>query len=183
MSKIQSPLVERVGKLQTPSKRFCGDIVYGGEPYVAAIDIPLAINWKLRKPFFLSGLEGFPWMVLAQQIGCSNAEEVAKTFVYECPWTENQYTGFVPMAIETDDLEKFRPLIPEWREYLLDVDFMKKGYKSRPYAMDGIAQSFAGHGYESGTLPMDGDHRLALAAINFENGDRLIGWLWLWFNK
>lgn len=48
---------------------------------------------------------------------------------------------------------------------------------------DQITQSFLGHGYTTSRLPLDGFSELDNAVIELDNGDAILGWIWLWFNK
>ena len=88
----------------------------------------------------------------------------------------------MPSVILTDDIKKYEEYIPlHMRSMCYDMKWMKSQYTID--AIGDIQQSLLGHGYTDGTYPSDGDGELILLDAQLDNGDMVVGWGWVWYNK
>ena len=109
--------------------------------------------------------------------------------INEDPFSGWKALHFVPSlvlthSIEIYDLEKAQP----WRNMVEDADYMRR--LVYPHFFDdghlepsNIERGMMGSGYTVGTLPIDGHPEIAPAYMDLSNGDTLVGFQWVWYNK
>lgn len=103
------------------------------------------------------------------------------------PYTEQDVYGVVPVAVLTDDPEKYRKSLTgniPFVDLALDSDFCK-GQRSEDehFVLSDIKRLFLGSGYTYGCSIFDGGGHLESAKLKLSNGDWLYVWFWEWYNK
>jgi hypothetical protein len=125
-----------------------------------------------------------PWITLTRYN--VDAGDLKTMLEYECPWSDNRYYWFMPnLILVRKDVGIYRQgrLKDKEYDYYFDTAFIKHIHGHNIFELDNVHRAFLGHGYTDSTLPSDGSGRLEKAAVALENGDFLLGWTWIWFNK
>lgn len=160
----------------------CGDILYGDIwiSQVFALNTPEMIK-DYRLPIFSTS----PWETLKNRL--INSDLLENTFKYSCPFKRNgYYYWYIPACIllrDKDPYKYFKNKEDPSIKFNTDIEYWKTYLKEGPAKPNSIQQSFLGHGFTFSTLPSDGIVELKLATIELDNGDALLGWVWVWFNK
>lgn len=117
-------------------------------------------------------------------------ESILDAFIYECPFIEgNKHYWFFPSFKFTN--------LKEDTNYIHSDSFpnMANNFKNDQIRSIKNFNEYAehnefhgksvcmGHGYTSGTLPYDGINGKDIACLYMDNGDILVGFTWVWFNK
>ena len=132
-----------------------------------------------------------PWEALkGLRIDVSDLKTMAQNY---CPASDMTYTGFVPLAVLTDDSKRkyfdFMARPPYMVDMLNDGEWNRQGWFSfdKPRNVDHIVSSvdcaIMGSGYTSHFLPSDGSPGREFVAIGLDNGDKIICAAWKWFSK
>jgi hypothetical protein len=136
-----------------------------------------------RQGFFLGPFSQNPWQALS--ILEVDYSELKNEVQYQCPWTNNVYFRFVPYAVLTSDVKKWRKgkFSSENFDFHFDTEWHQRELPRFKLEDSSVIRAFVGHGYEQCILPYDGSIEWKIAAIKFDNGDDLIGFLHVWYNK
>lgn len=109
--------------------------------------------------------------------------------VMEDPFSGWKALHFVPTLILSRDIDAYNfDGTAHFREMALDKDWMRN-QTYREYFEDGKLRpgngerGMMGSGYTNGTLPCDGHPGLRHCYIDLSNGDTLLGFQWVWYNK
>jgi len=170
-----------------PYKPDIGDILSGGEYIKTNVHFGATVDFKT----IFGGIgKGFiplyrnAWQRLEEM----NVEVVnlEKAFQYKCPYTENTYYHFMPVAIiinHDSNVEQYRQpnFAHSFHDYLFDLEWIL--HMDKMPEIDDIGRSMLGHGYTSGTLPSDGSGRFINILIELDNKDHIFGHCWEWYNK
>jgi len=161
----------------------CGDILSGGEYLVREVKgSEIGANFLTAQ-----GIDDNPWESI-KALGI-NAEPLKEAFKYTCPYTENTYYHFIPLAvllIDGHDIDMYRKgpyESPSWN-FAFDLEWNKERCPTfEDFNMSRVTDSMLGHGYTDGTLPSDGSGEHIRVLIELANGDFLFGYCWQWYNK
>lgn len=174
----------KIIRQKKPVKPEIGDILYG-QRYAFAW-------WEKEK----ESLKSYEWITLAdisvnrwralERLGI-DISKVQEEFIYECPFHNgNKYYWFIPSILLSRDVNKYRknPNDKYSREAIaFDQEWINKMFKQETYHEDNIVKSMLGHGYTDCTLPYDGNGQIELVVLELNNGDFIMGPIWVWFNK
>lgn len=164
--------IEKLSK----SKRYIpenGDILYGNE-FIAG---------KVKKEEINSILMLFrnSWNAL-EKLGIDILYK--DQMAYECPYRYIQFYWFYPTFLICQDHNIYKSKVDCRRfDILTDADYWINFVKICDEKPNKIHMSFLGHGYTSGTLPSDGHGTPELVYVNLSNGDKIAGFVWIWYNK
>ena len=157
-----------------------GDLLFGETLIVKVPEIN-----KERDKFLMlmSYFRPIPWQTL-RCFGV-DVEELTALLEYSCPFTENKYYWFVPTCILVRSKVGTRAYRQGmFKESVYDYLFDLESYSDdNTFSLSQVQVALLGHGYTDGTLPHDGSCYKKQAAIALDNGDYLLGWSWVWFNK
>jgi len=157
----------------------CGDILYG-EEYLRKFT-----QDELEKAFY-----AYPFEMPFNMEDSEFKEQFVQAFQYECPFIEgNKYFWFFPFTMFTNTRKE-----QHWWNAYMDsikkdaIDQIKSWQDQRKYEDDYVEDHYyesiyLGHGYTHGTFPSDGNNSKEMAAVEMENGDLLIGKVFIWYNK
>lgn len=130
-----------------------------------------------------------PWTLL--EISGINTETLKADFKYYCHISENTYYWFVPLLLFTckDNSEKYKENCSKVNEQISDFSFDFNFWK--PFVIDHVDElakdkvtcALLGHSYSSYNLPSDGMSKQTYGTVELDNGDEILGALWLWYNK
>ena len=105
--------------------------------------------------------------------------------MYECPHTQMEFYGFVPMYLITENLEKFlKPT--SHNEILFDKEYQWGQHfkiSSNEFIPCTIYEHMLGTGYTHGASRNDGMSTKRLFAMDLADGSTIIGLTHVWFNK
>ena len=162
----------------SPWKPSNGDILFANK-FIAGV------AESVDNPLSLELYSINPWNTL-DRLGI-DCEPLKTSCRYRDPWSDNIYYWFVPTTIDTLDVSQYKPdreVTNSIHEMLFDTKYMKEHhYKDGLGVATGIEKSFLGHGYTSSTLPNDGHGKTEPVYLQLSNGDKLCGFLWIWYNK
>jgi hypothetical protein len=162
----------------------CGDIIFDCAKYL----VPICKSQKklpevlAKTPFVSPGwLHPNPWVALEEfEIDC---KEFAKACEYEDCYTGNTSFAAVPVAILTDDTNKYRlSAKKEWYDGAFDHEWNRQMHPDW-WKIGEIGKILMGTGYTSGTTIMDGSKSRIPLKAPLDNGDFLLVWCWEWYNK
>jgi len=159
-----------------------GDILYGGKYIQSIRKKNKSIPWGKGDIIFLYSTHNCynPWERL-QEFNI-DSEDVEKSFKYKCPWSDNQYYWFMPLAIESPNGQQYIDKLPEWiQDVQKDKEWMMSRHKE--YILSNVAETWMGHGYTDMTYPSDGGLGREVALLKLDNGDIIAGFVWIWYNK
>lgn len=128
-----------------------------------------------------------------------NTLGVWEEFTYACPFSANEYYWFLPTYIATNDYSPYKEALKRTRKIHVDGEhcmgegpiafdsgFQKwsvEGQDTMVEGMSGVERALLGHGFTTYTLPSDGHGDIVDAYLELENGDKIAGLLWEWYNK
>jgi hypothetical protein len=176
MTKIIQPTIRT-----NPYSPDCGDILDEGKKYILR---KVENKEDLGDFVFLSCFSNDPWEAL-KVLNISRVD-LQFSFKYKCPWSENWYYHFIPVALVLKNgVEQYRTdnLKNSSFDYAFDSSWAKQFTNGVLPEADSIQMAFLGHGYTYGTLPCDGNGDLINVLIELDNGDMLFGHCWEWYNK
>lgn len=188
----------KVVRQKTPWKPDIGDVLGEGASFVkCAFEMGMIEKANLVGVGYLGPS---PWGALGR-LGV-DSKQIMGLFAYECPFIKgNRYWHFCPWLIitskNTDEYrQRAKTRYMSWLDMAVDSDWVRKMYvgsyrnPDSPYRInpdkiepDRVSAAILGHGYTYCTLPSDGHGCHELACLELDNGDLLVGWLWVWFNK
>lgn len=146
----------------------------------------------------LDGDEVEKWKVIPLGIANPNTISAVGAFGIDNKWflnTEHRdpYTGYrahgiVPVALLTDDPEKYRESVQAstvvpFPNLVLDADWHREMQKDTLLDIHPVAELLMGSGYCSGCNHLDGGHKRKFAKLKLSNGDWLYVAFWEWYNK
>lgn len=158
-----------------------GDVLYGQGFIIQPPAMDLSPGHDKLLPLCMTN---DPWITLVRYN--VDADDLKTMLEYECPFSDNKYYWFIPnLILVKKSVEIYRQgrLKDKQYDYYFDTAFIKHIHGHNIFELDSVRRAFLGHGYTDGTLPSDGEGKLVKAAVALENGDFLLGWTWLWFNK
>jgi hypothetical protein len=173
-------------KQTTPYKPEIGDILSGGEYLVRQV----ANKEKLENYLWVATFGNNPWHAI-ERLGI-DSKELKEAFRYKCPFTDNIYYHFVPVALVIKNgVDQYRKKFEEdngskdsnYNDFLFDLEWTKRMSGGVLPEANTIQMAFLGHGYTDGTLPSDGAGDFVNVLIELDNGDFLFGHCWIWYNK
>jgi hypothetical protein len=171
-------------KQTSPYKPEIGDILSGGEYLVRKI----GNKEKLEDYLYVSTFGNNPWHAL-ERLGIF-AEEIRQAFRYKCPFSDNIYYHFIPVALVVKNgTQQYRDKLEKDNGPTVNYDFMfdLKWIKDMSHGVlpeaNSVQMAFLGHGYTDGTLPSDGFGEFENFLIELDNGDFLFGHCWVRYNK
>jgi len=158
-----------------------GDILYGDEYIAGKVELK-----DIKHPILLSNFGNNTWETLKKfEI---DYEMLQKRVTYECYMTGNKYYWFLPMMIlcgySTKAYRGLSSFSDPYFNMLFDEEWtlqFLEGYSVEN--INKIQQSLLGHGYTLGTLPSDGSNSIEVVWVEMSNGDKLVGFCWIWHNK
>lgn len=167
-----------------PYKPEIGDILSGGEYIVRQV----GNKEKLEDYLFIGVFGNNPWHAL-ERLNIDSTK-LKEAFKYKCPFSENIYYHFVPVAlILKNGVDSYRNFYEEqngegmYSDYLFDLEWIKQMSQDVLPEANTIQMAMLGHGYTDGTLPSDGSGDFINVLIELDNGDFLFGHCWEWYNK
>ena len=156
-----------------------GDILFG-EDYIAGE----VKKEEIKSIIMLSAMRTDTWKALSA-FGI-DYEKFKEEITYQCPYREIPYYWFFPTFIICNDINVYKDL-PEVNmsrfSFASDVDFWVNMHKCYEEKSNQVEQSFLGHGFTNCTLPSDGSGEIEHVYVNLSNGDKLAGYVWVWYNK
>jgi hypothetical protein len=152
-----------------------GDILYGSRYVLNEVKIEDAEHMDRLPICFYN--TGNPWISLPKRLGI-DADELKKAVEYDCPYTKNKYYWILPTyLVLTSNTVKYYNGKPD--DFEFDIDWWKRS-DIKP---NSIQLALLGHGYTNGTLPCDGSGAIKLVLVSLDNGDALLCYCWIWYNK
>lgn len=109
---------------------------------------------------------------------------------YKCPITDNTYYALLPLAIFSDDLDKYfnEGFKPWYYEMAVDKSWNCQNDNShltynawRIYSA--VHHCILGPGYTECTLPSDGSADHEIVMLDLSNGDKTVAVARTWYNK
>jgi len=168
----------KILKSKKSYKHHIGDILFGKE-YLENVNLK-----DLKKKKYVYGIS-----IRRSEF----KKELKKHFEYQCPFIDgNRYLWFLPSYVFTDtpnenDFSHHFQKDPKSAKiygYKKDrIEEIEEFDEHEQYNNFGGENLYMGHGYTFGTLPSDGGNGKDVAMIRLDNGDILVGQLWVWFNK
>ena len=175
-------------KQDNPWKPHIGDVLSGGEYIKCLLHSPGLPDLLEFKVIGLKWIANHGWVAL-EKLGIAITPAIA--FSYECPFVDgNHHYHFLPHFVLVNDLEVYKEHSSDWPDMVLDRDWLVKYHLHSNLVLaeaqiqpSPIDLTIRGHGYTSMTIPSDGHGKWALACLELSNGDLVVGWLWIWYNK
>jgi len=143
---------------------------------------------KSKKVLLLDYFSPNTWKAI-EKIEILDKEDFSKLkdmSIYECPYTDREYTSLIPTMIWTEDIEKyFNGKNYYFKDMACDDDWNKSQYKEQieNINLSKIQKLMIGSGYTNCTLMSDGSTGLDKVFIDLDNGDILECVIYLWYNK
>ena len=175
-------------------KDFNGDILYATKFIYKMCYLKDVEKFRL---IHLGYIERDSWNTL-ESAGI-DGDKFREKSIYKCPWINgNKYYWHLPVAIITQDnydtyKERIYSKIPDYIcDMVFDEDWMNNRIYSKMFDKaprlpehypGGVQQSIMGHGYTDFTLPNDGSGSIRFSMAKLDNGDNLICYSWVWYNK
>lgn len=107
--------------------------------------------------------------------------------VHKDPYTGYQAYGIVPVAILTDDPNKYKDAIeenhPPFPDMAIDADFQMEMMDDRILTICEVGEIIMGTGYSYGCNHFDGSKKRVYAKLKLSNDDWLYVAFWEWYNK
>jgi hypothetical protein len=172
--------------LKTNDEPELGDMLLGEEYYHDELlsDGKIKDKYSELEYAYFDALNRLGW------VGLNYFAEVPDytKFMYKCPYIDNTYFWFIPIAIMSSDIQKYKSYIPSlsWRsEMMFDFEWTESQSPINEYFEyeSNITQACMGHGYTHGTLPTDGNGGRQLITIKLDNGDFVVAVSHIWYNK
>jgi len=175
--------------IKSSGKPNIGDMLYGAEYFHGELNKSHSTNMNKRyeglEYFYLDNIHELGWLALKLFV-----DEVPnqQNFMYECPYIGNRHFWLLPIAIMSDDIQKYKSKVSDcwFKEMVFDFDFVSGNAPINEALEDGgstLIKSFMGHGYTDGTLPNDGSGNRELITMKLDNGDYIVAISHIWYNK
>lgn len=190
----------RIVRTSRPMTPDIGDIdVYGLNGWLKRFDRQRIDGAKMVVSLDFASLN--PWRALDALD--TDAEELRQRSLYECPITDRVYSAWVPDHIISSEIrtELLEGINPRFRSMAIDVSWMKnvtmshfyKGelglpdtfgmQRTRPEHVTRLVSCLIGPGHTTYLSPSDGHASVEVAALEFDNGDELVCYHLVWYNK
>ena len=163
----------------------CGDILFDYTDLIREYNYE---EVKSKKVLFLDYFSANTWKAL-EKIELFDDEDFLKLkemSLYECPYTDREYTSLVPTMIWTDNPEKyFEGKNYYFQDMACDDEWNKSQYSQQieDVCLSKIQKLMIGSGYTDCTLMTDGSTDLDKVFIDLDNGDILECVICVWYNK
>jgi hypothetical protein len=160
-----------------------GDIgIYHLRDWIEVFPSAEKFEWNRWNFFHLEYISKNPWLA-AKKLHIE-VEPLMEATAYRCPIMRETYTACVPYGIATkhEQLETYsKHAPPHCRAMLLDKEWIKKHVVKWK---GGIWHTLImGSGYKEPILPSDGSNSKMLSAVKLDNGDYMLVWHFVWYNK
>lgn len=120
----------------------------------------------------------------------NNVEVLVDSSQYDCPYTEYTHYGLIPVLITTDDPTKYLVKMPEWlREAAADKEWNRPKFdlsdeqELQENYLTSINTILLGSGYTTMTIISDGSNYTEPMVLELENGDNILCFGKVWYNK
>jgi hypothetical protein len=118
---------------------------------------------------------------------CGIITEVFDWAYHQDPYLPWNTWGMVPIAILSDNIEKYRSTLQEmavaFLDLVMDHKWNKEMHKEDLLKIGEITEHLMGSGYSHGCSVNDGHRRRVYAKLKMSNGDWLYVAVWEWYNK
>lgn len=156
--------------------------------YLRRVENPKSEVIPYFTPLMLTYVAQNTWEALQQLWGLDQKffAEIREKAKYTCPYTKVEYTAVVPLYIWTNSPEQFlEECYVSNKEMACDAKWNTKHYAD--YLFKGkltkVQELLLGSGYTSWGLMSDGSNSIEYAAMDLENGDKIIFAVYVWHNK
>lgn len=166
-----------------------GDLLaHGLKEYLRRVENPKSEVIPNFTPLMLSYICANTWdalkkMSFLDQQFVADLEEMSK---YTCPYTHKEYTAVVPLYIWTNSPDHFlEGVYVSSKEMVCDAKWNLKHYADQIFKgkLSNVQSLLLGSGHTNCELMCDGSNSIEYAAMDLENGDKLIFAVYVWHNK
>jgi len=187
--KFENPVpIDKVGDILEPFTDWDDKNTSTGSGYFSKVEPDMFVK---HSPLPIPVGSRGNWDTL-HDLGVVNAKDIKEKLTAECPWSDNKYFIFYPIAIlfqdkNTWDSKQNDKYFGPYRDMFFDRDWQMRRFEIKDrevhFSIGSVDRSLLGHGYTEGTMPSDGGGGLKNAAMHLSNGDLIIGKVWVWYNK
>ena len=118
---------------------------------------------------------------------CGVGTEVFDWTYHQDPYLPWQVWGMIPVAILSDNIEKYKGALQEYAtpfiDLIMDHEWNKDMNKEELLTIGEITKQLMGSGYSSGCGLNDGHGRRICSKLKMSNNDWLYVTVWEWYNK
>lgn len=176
---------------QKPWRHDIGDFVYGNPIFLSNVDLKETENKDI---LLLSFINENYWRALSVVIGKNNGtvgssqvDKIIEKFTYRCRYTDRDYIAVLPIAIITNDINKYLSIdglvVPWLHESLNDQKWIKHFYPLSEFSLSSISKCILGTGYEKDFIVEDGCFSNDYSKMEMDNGDFILCVNLVWHNK
>ncbi len=163
-----------------------GDLISNYENYIREFDYDEYQDLNILQ---LSYFDPNPWKAISKiyHLNQSSFKKLLYKSNYECPYTDRKYSALVPVAIFSNEIEKyFEPNKYYWfKDMACDKEWNLKDINIASLDVEPtkFQQLILGSGYTIGTLISDGSNSILPVTVDLDNGDYLYCYSYIWHNK